>query len=344
MDNENDLFTVCRANDKHSKVLEIFFFNDEKFNHFANTVGIDQIIQNNIVRIVFVLQLNDNKQSRVPKKPQTSKHGNKQSKDNSASTLSKHQKNLALQFQEELMKAVKHYDEENGMVSVTCCKIATIMTHKKQQHIKIFGYFKLVNDVVQQIQDLTNIYRLTKYQLNEITSTQIDYLINACRPELKAMEKEFRNDRVHLNIRQCAFYAPPQLKDIIESRINTLLSHITTSTFKTTELYYDIANRASIIFKTIAQNNHCNYDFKIETTLKACTIPRASETASTDYSVSKVIIEQSKLFCSSPMVHRQATLANGSFEVLIGDIAAQKVRQPSDIYAMNLSLFAISHQ
>ncbi|CAF3495337.1 unnamed protein product [Rotaria sp. Silwood1] len=155
----------------------------------------------------------------------------------------------------------------------------------------------------------------------------IDYLINACRPELKAMEKEFQNDRIHFCLRQRAYYAPPQLKNDIESRINTLLSHVTTCTFKTTELYYDIANRASLNLKKIAQNNRCNCDIKIETTLNRCTIPRAIETTSTAYSVSKLIIEQSNLFCSSSMVHRQATLANGSLEVLIGDIAAQKVRQ-----------------
>ncbi|CAF0924720.1 unnamed protein product [Rotaria sp. Silwood1] len=139
------------------------------------------------------------------------------------------------------------------------------------------------------------------------------------------MEKEFQNDRIHFCLRQRAYYAPPQLKNDIESRINTLLSHVTTCTFKTTELYYDIANRASLNLKKIAQNNRCNCDIKIETTLNRCTIPRAIETTSTAYSVSKLIIEQSNLFCSSSMVHRQATLANGSLEVLIGDIAAQKV-------------------
>ncbi|CAF1202147.1 unnamed protein product [Rotaria sp. Silwood1] len=139
------------------------------------------------------------------------------------------------------------------------------------------------------------------------------------------MEKEFQNDRIHFCLRQRAYYAPPQLKNDIESRINTLLSHVTTCTFKTTELYYDIANRASLNLKKIAQNNRCNCDIKIETTLNRCTIPRAIETTSTAYSVSKLIIEQSNLFCSSSMVHRQATLANGSLEVLIGDVAAQKV-------------------
>ncbi|CAF0980483.1 unnamed protein product [Rotaria sordida] len=341
IDNENDLFTVCRASGKRTKVLEIYYFNDEKFNHFSSTVGIDQIIQNNILRIVFVLQLKDNKQSRVPRTTQTSKHDNEQSADSRVNTLSKRQNKQAIQFQEELIEMVKHHNQENGMISVTCNKIVTMAADKNQQHINIFGYFKLVNDVVQQIQDLLNKYRLTKYQLNEMTSMQIDYLINVCRPELKVIEKEFQNDRVHFNIRQRAFNAPPQLKDEIESRINTLLSHITTCTFKTTEFYYDIANRASLVVKTIAQNNRCNCDLKIETTLKACTIPKAIETASTAYSVSKRIIEQSDLFCSSSMVHRQATLANGSFEVLIGDIAAQKVDTiviPSVSYGLKESL------
>ena len=154
---------------------------------------------------------------------------------------------------------------------------------------------------------------------------------------MKAIEKEFRNDDVQFCIPQHAFYAPPQLKEEIESRIKILLSQLTTSTFKTTEFYYDIANRAILILKTIARNNRCHYDFEIETTIKAYSVPRAIETTSTAYSISKLIIEQSNLFSLSPMVHRRATLPNGSLEVLIGDIATQKVSQSSDSSEMNFS-------
>ncbi|CAF1193566.1 unnamed protein product [Adineta steineri] len=199
------------------------------------------------------------------------------------------------------------------------------MADKNQYNIQIFGEFKLVNDVVQQIQDLVNKYRLTKYQLKEMTSTEIAYLLNVCQPELKAIEKEFQPDRVQFHIRQNAFYAPPLLKDEIESRIQILLSHFTTNTFKTISFYSDITERTSVILKIIAANNRCHYDGQIETILQTSFIPKANESSSIIYPIPKYIKEYSDVFCSSPMFHQSISLPNGSIEVLIDDIASQKV-------------------
>jgi len=74
--------------------------------------------------------------------------------------------------------------------------------------------------------------------------------------------------------------------------------------------------------KTIARKNHSYCDVQLKTKLKSYQIPRAHENT---LPTSKSIIEQSDLFCSSPLVFCQAKLANGSIEVLIGDIASQKV-------------------
>ncbi|CAF3903383.1 unnamed protein product [Rotaria magnacalcarata] len=318
MDNENDLFTVCKWSDKYGNVLEIYFFNDKKFNGFENTFGLDQVIQNNILRIVLVLKLKYNKKLRVG----TSKNVKEDTGDNG---LLKYQNQQATRFQEELIKTINDYDQENEMLSVIHHHIVNKMGNKNIQHIQIFGNITLVHDVVKRIQDVKNRYCLTKYPLSEMNSAQINYLLNVCRPELKAIEKKFKNDHVHFNIRQNAFYAPPYLKDDIESDISTLLSHMTTSTFKTTDFYYDNAKRASLLFRTIAQNNHCYCNFDIETKLETCTIPKAIANTSTVYPIPKLIIQQSDLLASWPTVYQHVTLKTGSIEVLIGDIATQKV-------------------
>ncbi|CAF3279378.1 unnamed protein product, partial [Rotaria sp. Silwood2] len=51
-------------------------------------------------------------------------------------------------------------------------------------------------------------------------------------------------------------------------------------------------------------------------------IPKSNQTTSI---ISKSFIEQSNLFCSSSFVFYQTKLTNGSIEVLMSDIALQKV-------------------
>lgn len=98
-----------------------------------------------------------------------------------------------------------------------------------------------------------------------------------------------------------------------------------TSTLKTMECCCDIAEQASIVLRIIAQNNHCYCDFEIEKRLQACIIPRAIESTLTNCPISKSIVQQSDIFSSSSLIHQQATLTNGSIEILVDDIASQKV-------------------
>ncbi len=150
---------------------------------------------------------------------------------------------------------------------------------------------------------------------------------------MRNIEKEFRNDSVEFHFKQYQFYAPQCLKDQIQSRVEELLPILKTTTFKSKEFYYNIADKSSLNIKNLAQRNRCYCDLKLKTKLKSYRIPKANETIST---TSKSIIEQSDLFCSSPLVCCQTKLANGSIEVLIGDIALQKVN--SNIFQM-ISMF-----
>lgn len=74
--------------------------------------------------------------------------------------------------------------------------------------------------------------------------------------------------------------------------------------------------------KNIAQKNRCYCELTLKTKNKSYRIPRSDKNSSF---VSKSIIEQSKSFCSSPLVFCQTKLTNGSIELVMGDIALQKV-------------------
>jgi hypothetical protein len=146
--------------------------------------------------------------------------------------------------------------------------------------------------------------------------------LRLCFKELHDIEGEFRTDGIELRLRQNHFYAPQYLKNETESRLVNLLSNLKTKTSKSAELYYNITDKLCLFIKTLAQQNHCCCEIKVKTKLKSYQIPRATENTS---ATSKSIIEQSNLFCSSSLVFCQAKLSNGSIEVLIGDIALQKV-------------------
>ncbi len=75
--------------------------------------------------------------------------------------------------------------------------------------------------------------------------------------------------------------------------------------------------------KNLAQRNHCYCEINMQTKLKSYPIPKGHGDLS---NTSKSIIDQSNLFSSSPLVFTQAKFGNSSIEVLIGDIALQKVR------------------
>ena len=74
--------------------------------------------------------------------------------------------------------------------------------------------------------------------------------------------------------------------------------------------------------KNIAQRNHSYCEINANSKFKSYPIPKGHQNRS---NTSKTIIEQSDLFCSSSSVYCQAKLAKSSIDVLIGDIALQKV-------------------
>lgn len=168
MDHQQDLFTVCKLAAKHSHFLQIYYFDEEKFNHCLSTVRIDQLIHNHIQRLVFVLKWRDDKRPGANK----SKTARNIVDESISPILREVQNKQARLFQEELATLVDSY-KENELISVNHRNMTMIMTNVVEQHIQIFGYDELVNDVAKQIQDLKNKYCVTKYKLDSMTSLQV---------------------------------------------------------------------------------------------------------------------------------------------------------------------------
>jgi hypothetical protein len=160
---------------------------------------------------------------------------------------------------------------------------------------------------------------------------------------LKAIEKEYEEDGIVIRMRQNEFYASQHLKNKIEFRVNSLLTSLTSITFESIPLYYDIADKEISRLKNIIQNNHCDCELKLRTNSKSYVIPKAMKTPSTTYLISKSVIEQSDLFCSSPLVYPRAKVSNGSIEVLIGDITVQKVSCKRLYCSVRLSLLSYQY-
>ncbi|CAF3480718.1 unnamed protein product [Rotaria socialis] len=309
LDDKTHLFTVCQWNRLNSKILEVYYFDDEKFNSFQNLIDIDDIIHNHILQLNILVSTN--KSTQIIEFIHL--HTNE--------ILSKFEISSTKQYDEEFNENMNQYEQDHMLISVT--RNPYIKNRNKTKHIiKIFGYQKLVNEVFQKFKNLFDKYRLRKYKFGQISSEQLEYLANFCIEQLHDIAREFHNDYIKLNIRENQFYAPHYLKNKIENSILNLLSNLKTSTFKSKELHYDIAEKLYLHIKKLAQQNRCYCELALKSKSKSYRIPRSNKNSSL---VSKSIIEQSKSFCSSPLVFSQTKLTNGSIEIVMGDIALQNV-------------------
>ncbi|CAF3683750.1 unnamed protein product [Rotaria sordida] len=309
LDNESHLFTLCQFSRRNNKILEIYYFDNEKFNSFQNPIEIDNIIQNQISEENIILSSN--------KHLQIIEHID----INSKKILSNYKIGPSKKYEEELYKNINQYEQDNMLISITRNPYCKNRSNTKQI-IRIFGYRKFVEEILQKFKDLFDKYRLRKYKFSQFSSEQLDYLADTFGQALSSVGEEFQDGYVIYHLRQNQFYAPEFLKNEVQNFIISLLSNLNTKTLKTTEFYHDIADKLCSNIKNIAQQNHCYCELKLKTKLKSYSIPRSNENT---LITSKSIIEQSNLLCSLPFVFCQTKLTHGSIDVLMGDIALQKV-------------------
>ncbi|CAF2971948.1 unnamed protein product [Rotaria sp. Silwood2] len=197
---------------------------------------------------------------------------------------------------------------------------------KGQQQLRIFGYHKTVHELKRQYQDFFNRHQLQVFNI-QINPAQMDYLLYMRSREVKQIETKYKADGVSLQIKSQKFVAPVYLKDEISKQINDLLLNMRTAKFQTIELFQAIAEREVERLKNIARRNKCHINkYELETdSSKLYIVPKVTSSNADDRTSSKVLREQSDLFCSSTGVIRKFTLNNGSISVSIGDITKKKV-------------------
>ena len=160
LDNECHLFTVCQFCGFQSRTLEIYYFDDEKFNSFQNPIEIENILQNQILQENILSSWNKNWQIIEYIDMNTHK------------ILSKYQICPTKAHEEDLNQIINQYERNNLLISIT--RDLYFRNSRKEKHIiRIFGYHKLVNEVSQKFYHLFDIYQLRKFKFDDISLDQV---------------------------------------------------------------------------------------------------------------------------------------------------------------------------
>lgn len=154
----------------------------------------------------------------------------------------------------------------------------------------------------------------------------MEYLLEIHSDTIRRIERQYKSFGVDFRLELNEFSAPPYLKDEIESSIQQLLSQTLSSTtrktFESIQLFKEIIKQEEKHLKSIAKKNRCYIKTQLKHVYQFHSIPKASVS---DSQVSKSVIAQSELLCSSSDVFKKMIAGNGSIELRIGDIALQNV-------------------
>lgn len=161
LDNKSHVFTVCQL---INRTLEIYYFENEKFNSLKNLNEIDNIIQNQIFQenILWSSIKNRNIIEFIS--------------FNTREILSKYQICQTKQFSEEFEEILNQYKQDDLLVSVIINSNHRNRTETKDT-IEIFGYEKLVDEALQKFKDLFDKHRLRKFKFSQTSSTEVRFTL-----------------------------------------------------------------------------------------------------------------------------------------------------------------------
>ncbi|CAF3774284.1 unnamed protein product [Rotaria sp. Silwood1] len=172
----------------------------------------------------------------------------------------------SIQFESELKKTISKEMTNDEILIIRKCLFQTT----KQKQIVLFGYDRKIECIIET-------------HSNELTNIERKYVkLDVC-----------------LRLRLNEFSAPRYLKDEIESSIQKLLlqsSSSSTTTLESIPLFTPIAEKEEQYLRSTAQHNHCSLKTELKHYYQSYPVPKASIS---NKQISKSIIEQSELFCSS---------------------------------------------
>lgn len=154
LDNETELFTVCQL---YFTKLEIYYFDNEKFNPSTNLIKINHIIQNQIAQEKILWRSIDNRHT----------------VELIGSISWKYQIGETKQFFEEFKEILNQYKHDHSLVSITVNLDYRSRTDITNRPIEIFGDKNQVNEILQKFKDLFDKHRLRKFRFSQLSSTEV---------------------------------------------------------------------------------------------------------------------------------------------------------------------------
>ncbi|CAF1505742.1 unnamed protein product, partial [Didymodactylos carnosus] len=137
---------------------------------------------------------------------------------------------------------------------------------------------------------------------SELDSTQTKYLLTICQQELKDIEEEYADDGVVIisKIHNGEVLAPEYLKDRTEYRLGELILQLGAITYDyRTEMCPAVVDKETVRLAATARRYNCRSEIEVQTFHKIFTVPKATVDDN---------IEQSDVFCDSPLVFMKASV------------------------------------
>lgn len=162
LDKQSHIFTISRF---INRTLEIYYFENEKFNSSQNSNEIDNIIQNQIfekhINWLTILYY----------------HAMEFIDFNTGEILLKYHICPAEQFLKEYEEILDQYKKDDSLVSISNVKYVYFRNYpakiKDKRPIEIFGYGKSIDELLQKFKDLFEKHRLRKFRFNQMSTIEV---------------------------------------------------------------------------------------------------------------------------------------------------------------------------
>ncbi|CAF0947397.1 unnamed protein product [Adineta ricciae] len=311
LDHECQMFIICRistipakVHETNASVLEVVYFDDDEFNNSHRISEIDNIIENHISQERLFLSKTD------------SFLLVEYFDMDSCKIIQQEKIHARKEYQKEFDDLISKFQQKNKpFVSITRSKS---IRRSDQTVIDIYGNKNVVDSFLSKVESLLRKYRVNKYKFSQLSTTEIDCLIQIGSNEVKTIQKDLTSSGVRIDLERHVFYAPPYLSNHVESRLKTVLSNFNRLVIDTHDFYYDIAEKIMSHIQYLAKNSHCYCKFKLKKKFRSFSMLRKS----TEKSALLALPHDSTT--PLPFFACEAKLERGAIVVSIADITDQQ--------------------
>ncbi|CAF2058941.1 unnamed protein product [Rotaria magnacalcarata] len=190
------------------------------------------------------------------------------------------------------------------------------------RYINLFGYFKLVNELKDELLNMIARRNVIALKLNLVKKFQVAFLSDDSSGKLKEIEKKHKQFGANILSQFNEFCTSQLPNDDNKSSIAQIISETKLKTFKSLSLPRNIVNRAEKHLGYIARKYLCCIITESKYRSRPYIIPKAT---SSQTEITKSMIDLSDSLISSSDVFNTIVFTNGSIEIRTGDISLQEV-------------------